>query len=126
MSQAMGTLVRQDTVMFEYDVHDMRRAVGWYRDVFGFEVIFEGGGCHTEFALPVEGARLALSLADEDRPIRKGARLFLRTEDIRAVEDYLKAKHVKARPIENVEDVVLILWLEDPDANHLAFEQRTG
>ena len=125
MHQEIRSLLRCDTVMFEYDVHDMHRAVEWYSDVFGFEVVFRGGGCHTELALPVQGARLALSLA-EGKPIRKGARLFLRTDDITAVEGYLRQKGVKAGPIEKVQDVVLILWLEDPEGNHLAIEQRIG
>ncbi len=112
--------------MFEYDVHDMKRAVRWYQDMFGFEITYGPTDCHTEFALPVPGARLALSLADERVEIRKGSRVFLPTNEIRAVESLLKEKGATLKPIENVDDVVLILWVEDPEGNSLAIEQWTG
>jgi len=65
MTQDIRAFVRNDSVMFEYDVHEMKRAVAWYREILGLEVTFQGGECHTEFALPVKGARLALSLVDK-------------------------------------------------------------
>ncbi|MFB0502602.1 MAG: VOC family protein [Candidatus Bathyarchaeia archaeon] len=103
----------------------MKRAVKWYREVLGLKVIFEGGECHTEFALPVKGTRLALSLTGKPRKNgRSPARLFIATDDIHAVEAYLKGKNVKTKPIENVSDVVLILWIEDSEGNYFAFEQR--
>ena len=123
MNQPIRALTRKETVMFEYDVHDMERAVKWYSETLGLEVVFRGGGCHTEFALPVPGARLALSLAPSEKPIRKAARLFLRTEDLDAVESHLKARRVKTGPKEDVDGVVRILWVEDSEGNHLAFEQ---
>ena len=61
MTQDISSLMRKDSIMFEYDVHDMKRAVKWYKETLGLEVIFEGGDCHTEFALPVKGSRLALT-----------------------------------------------------------------
>ena len=126
MSQGISALIEKDTLMFEYDVHDMRRAVDWYRDIFGLEILFQGGDCHTEFALPLPGARLALSLAGREKSIHKAARLFLRTDDIQAVEEHLKAEGVPLKPIENVDDGVRILWVEDSEGNHLAVEQWIG
>jgi predicted enzyme related to lactoylglutathione lyase len=123
MPESIGDLIKNDTIMFEYDVHDMQRAVAWYKNVLGFAVIFSGGDCHTEFALPVKGARLALSRVEPDVPIEKAARLFISTPDIYAVEAYLKGKGVKTEPVENVDNVVLILWVEDSEGNHFAFEQ---
>jgi len=118
-----SALIRHDTVMFEYDVLDMERAVAWYRDIFSFEIVYGPYPCHTEFALPVQGARLALSLASPDTQIRKGPRLFIPTTDVHAVEAYLHGKGAKTRPIERVDDAVLILWVLDSEGNHLAFEQ---
>ena len=109
--------------MFEYDVHDMNRAVQWYKDILRFEIIYGPYECHTEFALPVKGARLALSLADKRITIQKGSRVFIATHDVQAVEAYLKEKGANTKPIENVEDAVLILWVEDTEGNYLAFEQ---
>lgn len=126
MIGSLSTLLKHDVIMFEYDVHDMQRAVQWYKSVFGFETIFEGGDCHTEFALPVNGSRLALSLVSDEKEIKKGARLFLPTIDIQAVEVYLHDKGVKTSPIENIHNVTLILWVEDSEGNHLAFEQWIG
>ena len=123
MKQEMSTLISADRVMFEYDVHDMNRAVQWYQDMFGFDVVYGPTHCHTEFALPLNGARLALSLADETIKIQKGSRVFLTTDDIQAVEAYLKNKGARTKPIENTDNVVLILWVEDPEGNYLAIEQ---
>ncbi len=123
MSPSIRALIKSDSIMFEYDVHNMKRAIQWYQDVFGFEITYGPYDCHTEFALPVAGARLALSLADDGTKIEKGARLFMSTPDIQAVETYLRNKGVKTRPIENVDNAVLILWVEDTEGNHLAFEQ---
>jgi predicted enzyme related to lactoylglutathione lyase len=123
MAQDIRGLIRGDTVMFEYDVHDMQRAVDWYRSVLGLEVTFRGGDCHTEFALPVPGTRLALSRAEKEIPIRKAARLFLRTDDLNAVETRMRTLGVKTGPVEDVDGVVRILWVEDPEGNHFAIEQ---
>jgi predicted enzyme related to lactoylglutathione lyase len=126
MTQGVRGLIRDDTVMFEYDVHDMAKAVDWYKTVLGLEISFRGGDCHTEFALPVPGTRLALSRAEKEKPIRKAARLFLRTDDLDAVEARMRAMDVKIGPVEEVDGVVRILWVEDPEGNHFAVEQRTG
>lgn len=123
MAQGVRGLIRDDTVMFEYDVHDMARAVDWYKTMLGLEVIFRGGDCHTEFALPVPGTRLALSRAEKEKPIRKAARLFLRTDGLDAVEARMRAMGAKIGPVEEVDGVVRILWLEDPEGNHFAVEQ---
>jgi len=123
MANSISSLIKKDTIMFEYDVHDMQRAVTWYKDILGFEVVFTGGDCHTEFALPVKGARLALSWVELDVKIEKAARLFIPTSDIYTVEKYLQGKGVRTKPVENIDDVVLILWAEDSEGNHFAFEQ---
>lgn len=122
MTQDIRRFMRNDSVMFEYDVHDMERAVAWYREILGLEVVFQGGECHTEFALPVKGARLALSLADKSTKILKSGRLFIPVTDINAVEAYLITKGAKTHK-EKVDDVVSILWVEDSEGNHFAFEQ---
>ena len=122
MTQDIRRFMRNDSVMFEYDVHDMERAVAWYREILGLEVVFQGGECHTEFALPVKGARLALSLADKSTKILKSGRLFIPVTDIDAVEAYLITKGVETHR-EKVDDVVSILWVEDSEGNRFAFEQ---
>lgn len=123
MTENINNLIENDSIMFEYYVHNMKRAVNWYKEIFGYEIIFEGGDCHTEFALPLTGARLALSLIEKEDKIQKGGTLFIRTSNIHAVEEYLKKKGAKIKPIENVHDVVLILWVEDSEGNLFAFEQ---
>jgi predicted enzyme related to lactoylglutathione lyase len=123
MGEGIRGMIRNDTVMFEYDVHDMRRAVDWYRSVLGLEVMFRGGECHTEFALPVPGARLALSLTGRENPIRKAARMFLRTDDLDAVRRRMRDLGEKEGAVEDVDGVVRILWVEDPEGNPFAIEQ---
>ncbi len=39
------------------------------------------------------------------------------------VEAYLKERGAKTKPIENVDNAVLILWVEDTEGNYLAVEQ---
>lgn len=78
--------------MVEYDVHDMNRAVCWYQDMFGFDVTYGPTDCHTEFALPLRGARLALSLANNMVKIQKGACVFLKTSYSQAEEKRGKNK----------------------------------
>ena len=124
MEPKISNLFRTDTVMFEYDVHDMKGTVAWYQDMFGFEIIYGPTDCHTEFGLPLRGARLALSLAEDTVKIQKGSRAFLATRDIKAAEAYLKSKGAKTLPIQNVDNVVLVLWVVDPEGNYLAVEQR--
>ncbi|MBN1438223.1 MAG: VOC family protein [Anaerolineales bacterium] len=126
MNSNIRDRIRNDTVMFEYDVHDLPRAAAWYQDVLGLEMVFRGGDCHAEFALPVPGARLALSRAGTEKPIQKAARLFLRTDDLDGVAAALNSKGVKTGPLETVEGVVRILWVEDPEGNHFAIEQWMG
>ncbi len=122
MVSSIRSLIHNDTIMFEYDVHDMRRSVAWYKEVLGLEVVYAGGDCHTEFALPLPGARLALSLTDKNKIIEKAARMFLRTDDVPSVEAKLRAKGVNTR-LEEVDGVVRILWVEDCEGNHFAIEQ---
>lgn len=87
MVEDIDSLMRNDTIMFEYEVHDMRRAVKLYKEILGLKVIFEGGEYHTEFALPVKSTRLALSLTEKPRKNgRSPSRLFIVTDDIYAVE----------------------------------------
>jgi lactoylglutathione lyase len=117
-----STLICSDTVMFEYEVHDMRRAVAWYQAVLELPIVYQGGECHTELALPLAGARLALSLAAPEKKIDRAARLFLRTDDLEAVEAALAAKRVRTRR-EEVNGAVRILWVEDSEGNHFAFEE---
>jgi hypothetical protein len=92
--------------------------------MFGFEIVYGLTDCHTELGLPIDGARLALSLAEESVEIHKGSRVFLATCDIQTVEAYYNAKGAKTLPVQNVDHVVLIFWVENPEGNYLAVEQR--
>lgn len=75
----------------------------------------------------MKNTRLALSLVDKEREIGKSpSRLFISTHDIYAVEQYLKRKGVETKSIEEIPDVVLILWVVDSEGNYLAFEQWLG
>ncbi len=76
MDQSISIILETNPVMFEYDVHDMQRAIRWFQEMFGAEVVYGPTDCHTELGLPLKGARLALSLADETVRIQKGSRVF--------------------------------------------------
>ena len=40
MVEDISSLMRNDTIMFEYEVLDMKRAVKWYQEVLGLKVTF--------------------------------------------------------------------------------------
>lgn len=105
-------------------VYDMDRAVTWYQDIFGFDIIFRGGDCHTEFALPITGTRLALSLTSRKHQEGKArGRLFINVTNIDQVEAYLQEKKAKIEPVFIIPGVVKILWVEDSEGNYFAFEE---
>ena len=110
--------------MYEHIVYDMNRATKWYQDILGFNVIFKGGDCHTEFALPVKGTRLALSLTTREHQKGKArGRLFINVTNINQIEASLQEKNVKIEPIFIIPGVVKILWVEDSEGNYFAFEE---
>lgn len=87
---------------FHLRVTDLDKAVEFYRDVFGFEVLFEeeATGDLVELSLPCHCVRLALTLVEE-RSMRPAAgQLMFYVDNVSTTRDYLTSKGVETRDYE--------------------------
>lgn len=103
---------------------DIDRAIAWYRDVLGFELIYkldELAWC--EFRTPVEGVVVGLSQAEEPE-VRGGATLTFGVRDIDAARRALEGREV---PFDGdtvtIEGMVRLATFYDPDGNKLMLAQ---
>jgi catechol 2,3-dioxygenase-like lactoylglutathione lyase family enzyme len=119
---AKSPIAYDGTIMPAFHVRSLEAAKKWYRDVLGFEVVYElaeQGWC--EVATPVKEAKLGLS---ENPAGEKSGDAFVSF----GVQDMAKAKaHLVASKVvlENdvieIPGVVKLLYFEDPDGNKLMF-----
>jgi len=115
------SLLKKDSIIFEYNVKDLNRSKQFYQDIFGFEMVWDGsdeiGWC--QLKLPVAGTTLGLNLIREGNIPSTSASLYFDTEDLDAVEKALKDKGVETKPIQDIPDNVSILIAMDPDGNEI-------
>ncbi|MHA1959964.1 MAG: VOC family protein [Candidatus Thorarchaeota archaeon] len=114
-------LVKNDSIYIEVSTKDFDAAKKFYTDVFGFETTWDGGAevgwCQMD--LPVPGVKLGINLLREGE-VNPGTTMFyFDTDDIEALEKYLKEKGVETDPIVDMPDMVSILPFYDPDHNKL-------
>ncbi len=115
----VNSLLSKELVYTSIMVKDIEKAKKFYQDIFNFEVKWDGGNevGWAELALPVEGARLGLSLAG-DREIKHGSSMLVLTvtnlDDMKA---YLEKKGVKTTEITDLPDMVSFFNMHDPDGN---------
>lgn len=96
----------ENKAYFILSVTDIQKAKEFYKDIFGFEVIFdlkisgkEIGW--TEMSLPFDGARLGLNLLQEGKVQQGSGKLSFYVKDVNAVKKYLKSKNVEIKDIKN-------------------------
>ena len=81
---------------FSYNTKDFKKSKEFYHDIFGFEITYDGGEevgwC--EFALPLKGARLGLSLQNEGEIVTSRACIVFTVEDLEKTQGYLKKNNV--------------------------------
>jgi len=110
---------RKDSVYFQYNVTDFGRARKFYGDVLGFKIAWDMGDDvgWIEYALPVKGAKIGLSLLTEGKVKHGSAKLTLDVTDIEKMKDYLSNMGVKTDEIIDIPNMVSYFNIKDPDGN---------
>jgi catechol 2,3-dioxygenase-like lactoylglutathione lyase family enzyme len=111
--------IRQISVV----VHDVPRAVAYYRDVLGMRFLFDAGPDLAFF--DCGGVRLMLGPASDPRLDHPASIIYYQVVNIRAAFDTLKARGaiVEREPQRTANMGTYELWigfLRDPDGNLLA------
>jgi catechol 2,3-dioxygenase-like lactoylglutathione lyase family enzyme len=106
-------------------VSDYGRSLAWYRDVLGFEVVFElETWGWAQLQSPVTGLLVGIGQSEEVKQ-GGGATLTFRVEDIDAARAYLEAQDVRFDgETSQVEDMVRLATFYDPDGNALMLAQQ--
>jgi catechol 2,3-dioxygenase-like lactoylglutathione lyase family enzyme len=106
-------------------VSDYGKALAWYRDVLGFEVVFElEEWGWAQLQSPVSGLLIGIGQSEEITQ-GGGATLTFRVKDIEAARSYLEGEGVRFDgEISQVEDMVRLTTFYDPDGNALMLAQK--
>lgn len=107
-------------------VHDLDRAVAFYRDALGLPLLFRVPGMAF---FDLDGVRLLLGLPEGEGPEHRASVLYFRTTDIAATHRLLRARGVgfEGDPHKVHEDARHELWLDffrDPEGNLLALMEE--
>jgi catechol 2,3-dioxygenase-like lactoylglutathione lyase family enzyme len=106
-------------------VSDYGKALAWYRDVLGLEVVFElESWGWAQLQSPVSGLLVGIGQSEEVKQ-GGGATLTFTVEDIEAARAYLEAEGVRFDgEISQVEDMVRLTTFYDPDGNALMLAEQ--
>lgn len=117
----MAALDWRGDLVVSFPVADLDRSRDWYRDVLGFEVVYDAPEFDwCEVQLPTGQATLGLNRVDDPTPTT-GA-LTLGVHDIEAVAAELRSRGADVDDeIRDIGDVVRLTAVRDPDGNHITF-----
>lgn len=111
----------KDSIYFQYEVADIERAKRFYKEIFGFEITWDGGTevgwC--ELALPVKGAKLGLSLKIEGEITPGSGILTFDVTDLDATKSYLESKKIKTTDIIDIPAMVSYFDCYDSEGNRI-------
>jgi predicted enzyme related to lactoylglutathione lyase len=111
-------------IMPAFHVKDLAAAKRWYKDVLGFEVVFdlaEQGWC--ELATPSKDAKLGLA-ADDTASGSNQAYCAFGVKDMDAARSGLAKHGVKLEgDVVELPGLVKLLYFRDPEGNRLMFFQ---
>jgi len=89
---------------FILSVTDLQRAKEFYKDIFGFKVIFDYKIADlpseigwAELSLPFDGARLGLNLIQEGKVQQGSGQLCFFVTDVNAARKYVESKGLKTK-----------------------------
>jgi len=103
-------------------VSDMARAIEFYSDVLGFEVLY--GGEHAGFSsLRAGDSKEVILNLDEGRPCPNWGRIILYVQDVDEFHAYLKSHGLNPPLPRNASWGERFFHLDDPDGNELSFAQ---
>lgn len=122
-----GTLGYDGGLTCALAVRDVDKAIDWYRDVLGFELLYkvdEMGWC--ELKSPV--ARVNVGLSQVESPeVKGGATLTFGVVDIDASRRQLEKRDVRFDgETMTIPDMVKLATFYDPDGNKLMLYQSLG
>ncbi len=93
---------------FILSVTDLQSAKEFYKDIFGFEVLFDYkiAGLPeeigwAELSLPFNGARLGLNLLQEGKVQQGSGQLSFYVTDINATKKYIESKGVETKDVQD-------------------------
>jgi catechol 2,3-dioxygenase-like lactoylglutathione lyase family enzyme len=106
-------------------VGDYARSLAWYRDVLGFEVVFElETWGWAQLRSPIDGLLIGIGQSEEIKE-GGGATITFRVKDIEAARAYLEGEGVRFDgEISQVEDMVRLTTFYDPDGNAFMLAQQ--
>ena len=107
------------------EVTDYDRSLAWYRDVLGWDVVFELPTWKwAQLQTPVGGMLVGIGQSEEVKT-GGGATLTFTVADIEAARAYLEAEGVRFDgEISQVEDMVRLTTFYDPDGNAFMLAQQ--
>ncbi len=105
------------------NVSNLQQALDWYRDVLGFEVVYQLDELGwAEVASPIAGVTVGLSQTEEQKV--GGTVPTFSVVDIEAATGHLRAKGVRQDDIFEVDGMVKLAGFYDPDGNPWMFAQN--
>jgi CreA protein len=107
------------------EVSDYDRSLAWYRDVLGWQVVFELPEWKwAQLQSPVQGLLVGIGQSEEVKE-GGGATLTFTVSDIDAARGYLEGQDVRFDgDTHQVEDMVRLATFYDPDGNALMLAQQ--
>jgi predicted enzyme related to lactoylglutathione lyase len=122
---AMGKIDWAGESTAALSVGDYGKALAWYRDVHGFEVVFElESWGWAQLQSPVTGLLVGIVQAEAVKQ-GGGATLTFTVTDIDAARAYLEGEGVRfAGETSQVEDMVRLATFYDPDGNALMLAEQ--
>ena len=107
------------------EVSDYDASLAWYRDVLGWEVVFELAEWKwAQLQSPVQGLLVGIGQSEQVKE-GGGATLTFTVSDIEAARGYLEAQGVRFDGnTHQVEDMVKLATFYDPDGNALMLAQQ--
>ncbi len=98
----------ENKAFFILSVTDLRKAKEFYKDIFGFEVLFDYklAGLPeeigwAELSLPFDGAKLGLNLLQEGKVQQGSGQLSFYVKDVNAAKKYVESKGVETKDVPN-------------------------
>ena len=121
----MGTIEWAGESTAALEVSDYGKALAWYRDVLGFEVVFElETWGWAQLQSPVSGLLVGIGQSEKVKQ-GGGATLTFTVKDIDAARGYLEGEGVRFDgDTHQVEDMVKLATFYDPDGNALMLAQQ--
>ena len=86
-------------VYFILRVTDLEKSKEFYKDIFGFNVLFEIPD-YVELSLPIYDVRISLNLVEEGTLVQGSGQLQFYVQDVNAVRDYVTRKGAETRDVE--------------------------